>query len=124
MPETLVTVASYNLHVDAIMARSRLDSEGIESMLLDENIVRMDWFYANLVGGIKLQVRPEDAPAAREILGLPPVGEKDSEEFSLCCPRCKSEKVRFREWHRRLHWIAFLVLFLPLPLGKRFECED
>jgi hypothetical protein len=30
--------------------------------------VRLDWFYSNLVGGIKLMVRKEDAETARALL--------------------------------------------------------
>jgi hypothetical protein len=45
-----------------------LDSAGIESFLGDENMVRLDWFYSNLVGGIKLMVRKEDAETARALL--------------------------------------------------------
>lgn len=53
---------------DAELAKSLLSSAGIESFLADENIVRIDWFYSNLVGGIKLLVRAEDADAARKLL--------------------------------------------------------
>ena len=34
----------------------------------DENLVRIDWFYSNLIGGIKLMVREEDADTARKLL--------------------------------------------------------
>jgi len=46
---------------EALLSKSILDSSGIESILVDENLVRIDWFYSNLVGGIKLLVRGEDA---------------------------------------------------------------
>ena len=49
---------------DALLAKSILDSADIECFLIDENIVRMDWLWSNLVGGVKLWVRPEDADAA------------------------------------------------------------
>jgi hypothetical protein len=51
-----------------MIAKSMLDSAGIESFLGDENLVRLDWFYSNLVGGIKLMVREEDADTARKLL--------------------------------------------------------
>src|SRR4051812_33431824 len=49
---------------EATLAKSLLDSAGIESFLADDNIVRLDWFYSNMVGGIKLLVRDEDAETA------------------------------------------------------------
>ena len=44
---------------EALLAKGRLDSAGIDCFLADENMVRMDWFISNLLGGIKLLVDPE-----------------------------------------------------------------
>jgi hypothetical protein len=48
-----------------------LESAGIPCYLRDENAVRMDWFYSNLLGGIRLQVREEDRAAAEALLHQP-----------------------------------------------------
>jgi Putative prokaryotic signal transducing protein len=69
-----VPPARYGGVPEAVLAKSMLDSAGIESFLGDENLVRLDWFYSNLVGGIKLMVREEDAETARALL------EKNSPE--------------------------------------------
>ena len=53
---------------EATLAKSLLDSAGIENYLLDSNVVRLSWFYSNLVGGIKILVRAEDAESANTIL--------------------------------------------------------
>ena len=58
----MVTIKSFGSLQDALFARGRLDSAGIESFLLNENIVRLDWFLVNAVGGIQLQVEAENAP--------------------------------------------------------------
>ena len=63
-----VMIGRYRDSPEALVAKSILDSAGIESFLTDENLVRMDWFYSNLVGGIKLMVREEDAETARKVL--------------------------------------------------------
>ncbi len=63
-----VVIARYGGGPEALLAKSMLDSAGIESFLGDENLVRLDWFYSNLVGGIKLMVREEDAETARTLL--------------------------------------------------------
>lgn len=44
---------------EALLAKGSLESAGIEAYLLDDNMIRMDWFISNLLGGIKLQVRPD-----------------------------------------------------------------
>jgi hypothetical protein len=56
---------------EALLAKGSLDSAGIECWLIDDNMVRLDWFYSNLLGGIKLQVTQEDAEAANELLEQP-----------------------------------------------------
>ena len=63
-----VMVGRYRDSGEAMIAKSMLDSAGIECFLGDENLVRIDWFYSNLIGGIKLMVREEDADTARKLL--------------------------------------------------------
>jgi len=53
---------------EALVAKSILDSAGIESFLGDQNIIRMDWFLSNALGGVKLRVREEDVEAAAALL--------------------------------------------------------
>ena len=60
-----------DLH-EAWAAKGALDAAGIESHLLDENLVRLDWFYSNAIGGVRLCVRVDDAAQAFRILNQPP----------------------------------------------------
>ncbi len=64
----VVTLRHFFTLPEALLAKSILDSAGIQSYLIDENTIRMDWFYSNALGGIKLQVREADATAAAELL--------------------------------------------------------
>ena len=64
----LVMVKRYRDLPEAFVARSILDSAEIDSFLADENLVRIDWLYSNLIGGAKLMVRPEDAETASALL--------------------------------------------------------
>jgi len=54
---------------EALLARSILESAGIECFLGDQNIIRMDWFLSNALGGVKLRVREEDVAEADALLG-------------------------------------------------------
>jgi hypothetical protein len=60
---------------EALLAKGSLDSAGIETFLADDNTVRVDWLWPNLLGGIKLLVDAENAEAADEILNQPYPGE-------------------------------------------------
>jgi hypothetical protein len=64
----LVIIRQYMMLPEALVAKSILDSAGIESFLGDQNIIRMDWFLSNALGGVKLRVREEDAAAAAALL--------------------------------------------------------
>ncbi len=59
-----------DLH-EAWLAKGALDAAGIESHLLDENLVRLDWFYSNAIGGLRLCVRVDDASQAFRVLNQP-----------------------------------------------------
>ena len=66
LQENLITVATFEQHVDAGLAKSFLDAAGIESWLRDELAVAvMPW---HGLGGIKLQVASEDRDAALAVL--------------------------------------------------------
>jgi len=52
----------------ALVEKSVLEDAGLECYLQDENVVRMDWFWSNAMGGIKLIVREKDAADAEKIL--------------------------------------------------------
>lgn len=73
----LLTVATFDLMTDAHIALERLRAEGIEAWLADEHLVQTDWLYSIAVGGIKLQVRPEDAARARVVLDTDYSAEMD-----------------------------------------------
>jgi hypothetical protein len=64
----LVTLRQYMTLPEALVSKSILDSAGIESFLGDQNIIRMDWFLSNALGGVKLRVREEDADEAAALL--------------------------------------------------------
>ena len=75
-----VIIARYDSMPEAHIAMGRLEVEGIESWLADEHLVQTDWLYSIAVGGIKLQVRPEVAQRALEILNTDYSAELEDEE--------------------------------------------
>jgi hypothetical protein len=102
---------------EAMLAKGKLESEGVECYLADDNTVRMDWFWSNLVGGVKLLVSPNDAEAATRILSEPIPEEIDFEgtvEYRQPrCPKCQSLDVNFEELYKP---IAYGSLFVNLPI--------
>jgi len=75
----LLTIRQFRDLPEALLAKSVLDSAGIECFLGDDNLIRMDWLWSNLLGGIKLRVRQEDALVAARLLEGGGAPESDGE---------------------------------------------
>jgi hypothetical protein len=116
----IVTLRRYTSVQEALFAKSVLDSAGIECFLADENTIRMDWFWSNAIGGIKLWVKQEDAAAAEAILDQRRPAAFDVEGVGAYkqpqCPRCHSSDVSFRGLNRRVAYGSMLLVGLPMPL--------
>ena len=126
-----VTVATFWDPPAAHIARLKLDSEGIECFLADENIVATNWLTANAVGGVKLQVRVADARQAAGVLRRARVaaasaardGEEPLFDGQVLCPRCGSGDLHRVRLDRRLSLLWVLLLGAPLPMfRKRTRC--
>ena len=78
----MVTIRSFPDVMQAWLARSSLESAGIECYLVDDNMVRLDWGISIVLGGVKLRVKPEDAEDALVFLDQPvpeELGDDDPE---------------------------------------------
>lgn len=117
----LVTIRKFRDLPEALLAKGSLESAGIEAFLADDNMVRMDRFISNLLGGIKLVVDAENADAANKILNQPIPENFDFEggaDFQQPrCPMCQSMDFSFEELDRLAYGI-FLVA-LPIPIHRK-----
>jgi hypothetical protein len=68
MHEALITIAAFHNEPEFLLARTRLESAGIECFAQDENMLRIAGWHSHMLGGIKLQVRESDAADALAIL--------------------------------------------------------
>ena len=125
----LVTIRKFRDLPDALLAKGSLDSVGIESFIADDNMIRMDWFISNLLGGIKLRVSPEDAEAATEVLDQPIPESFDVEgvgEYQQPhCPKCRSVDIAFEHLDKTVLYItAYFNVPVPVPrnLWKCASC--
>ena len=123
----LVTVRQFRDLPEALLAKGSLESAGVECFLADENLVRLDWFISNFIGGIKLNVRPADEANARRLLDEPILENLYVQGVGLYeqprCPMCQSLDVNFQELDRP---IAYMSAFLrvPMPLQRpAWHCQ-
>jgi putative signal transducing protein len=112
-----VTVRQFRDLPEALLAKGSLESAGIECFLADENLVRLDWFISNFIGGIKLNVRAQDAGNAQKLLDEPILEGLYVQGIGLYeqprCPKCQSLDVNFQELDRP---IAYMSAFLRVPM--------
>jgi hypothetical protein len=112
-----VTLCQFRDLPEALLAKGSLESAGIQAYLVDDNMIRMDWFISNLLGGIKLKVRPEDAEAASEILSQPIPETLDVEgigEFKQPkCPSCHSLDVTDGELNK---FVSYGTAYVGVPI--------
>jgi Putative prokaryotic signal transducing protein len=124
----LVTVRQFRDLPEALLAKGSLESAGIECFLADENLVRLDWFISNFIGGIKLNVRAQDAGNAQQLLDEPILEGLYVQGIGLYeqprCPKCQSLDVNFQELD---HPIAYMSAFLRVPMPvqrKGWRCHS
>lgn len=112
-------IASYTKMEDAHLAVSKLQGSGVDAWLRDEATANLYWLYSNAIGGVKVEVAPEDFERAREVLELP-----KEESGLLQCPGCGSENTRIRQMNL-VAALALIFIGLILPKFKnKADCLD
>ena len=130
MPGQWITVATYSQPVEAHLARTKLESEGITCVVTDEYLVRANWLLSNAVGGVKLRVPSWDEAHARDLLRSRPrlvavEGEADVATEDTLCPSCHSDDVYFSRFSRRVAGVSWLAFGFIIPwLDRRWLCKQ
>jgi hypothetical protein len=123
----MVTIRTFRDLPEALLAKGSLDSAGMKCALVDDNIVRMDWFWSNAMGGVKVLVNREDVTVAEEILAQPIPENFDvsgvGEYGQPRCPKCGSLDINFRELQSSAY--LSMALNVPIPFHRRaWHCHS
>lgn len=123
-----ITVATYSEPVEAQLARTKLESEGITCVVSDEYLVRANWLLSNAVGGVKLRVPSWDEAHARDLLRSRPRLVADGADpggDDIICPSCRSDDVYFSRFSRRVAGVSWLAFGFIVPwLDRRWLCKQ
>ena len=111
----LITFKTFENPVDAHLLKSKLESEGIDCFLFDENIVSVMPLYNITVGGIKLKIDDSDLKKAKEIFSEiehTPITSEENEVIK--CPNCGSEEIisGFKSFKGVKGILSLIVTFL------------
>jgi len=136
--DNLKTIITFTLPQDAYLAKGYLESEGVETFILDELTAQVYNFYSNAIGGVKLQVNEEDYENGLRILqkgGYINSDEKKEENKieivhldksvdKKICPFCKSDNIGKKK-EPNLFTVILLIFKILFPIFKRsYICYD
>jgi hypothetical protein len=127
--DDFITIATFVFPSELVVAKSKLESEGIECRVLDELTVQSYNFLSNAVGGVKLQVQKSDFRKALNILqtgGF--IAEEKPHELNYL-ERKFSNPAFYRKVKNSLIilssiiLLAVIVLFINLYINKPSDYE-
>ena len=114
---------SFANYMDAHILMGKLEAEGIDSWLKDENTVTTGPFLTNAIGGVKVMVAKEQFEQASQILQQ--IDEQRRKNF--CCPQCGSSDIELVTTPRKLsNWLGAIGGFLfgnfAIGVDKVWHC--
>lgn len=125
--EKFTLLRRFQYSSEAIIYQGKLESQGIEVFLRDNNIVDSNPLYSNAVGGVKMFVKTEDFDKANQILGEVSLYSVDDDNQPIKCPKCGAEQVEMetsiRDW--KTLWNVIWLGFLALSFEKyKYKCQN
>ena len=118
-----VVVWSYDNYVPAQIAMGRLQEDGFECWLKDENTVTTMPIWGNALGGIKLMVAKDQAQKAYDVLNQ----LRQDYKKNLACPKCNSNNLELVSTPRKAStWFSAIGTFFlgdyALSAEKVYHC--
>lgn len=133
-------IGTFMYEYEAQILIGRLENEGIQAFIFDNNIIASDPFLANAVGGIKVHIRTEDIEKVRVVLEEienessnqhaksenVKIGNTSYTPFQGECPKCRSTSVytkAFGFW-KWLFSILGAIIGTPMVANNPCICGD
>ncbi|PIF31884.1 putative signal transducing protein [Flavobacterium sp. 9] len=128
MQENFKLVRSFQYSSEAQIFSGKLESEGIEVYLRDNNTVDSNPIWSNAVGGVKLFVKSEDFEKANLVLSEVSPFSFDENNRLLKCPNCGAEEIEMVTSIKDLKTLlafVFSLLFVLMPFYSRhrYKCN-
>jgi hypothetical protein len=129
MEKQFQIVGRYQYSSEALIFKGKLESEGIEVYIRDNNIVDSNPLYSNAVGGIKLFVKSEDFEKAQLVLSDVSQYSLNENNQLIKCPKCNAEQVEMVTSIKDIRsFLAFLfsvlVVYMPFYSKHKYKCQS
>ncbi|WP_299112503.1 DUF2007 domain-containing protein [uncultured Winogradskyella sp.] len=120
MRDNYTILAVFEYSTEAQLIKSKLDSEGVQTMLMDEKTIDSDPLISQAIGGVKLLVHNDDLDKAVKIYNDVRTYIKDDNGNEMVCPKCSSNRILIADLERKN---LFFMLF-PFFESKKYICND
>ena len=122
-------IRSYQYSSEAIIFKGKLESEGIEVFMRDNNTVDTNPLYSNAVGGVKIFVKNEDFAEANDILSQVSEYSLDEESQLIKCPKCGAEQIimitSINDLKSFFSFIfSLLFVLMPFYSKHKYKCNS
>ncbi|MFP9097640.1 DUF2007 domain-containing protein [Flavobacterium sp. RHBU_24] len=130
MEPTFEKIAVFQYSAEAMIVKGRLEADGIDVFLADNNTIDTDTLVSNAIGGVKLFVRTADATKAKEILAEISRYAVDNNGNNIICPVCNGTKVEVmstvRDGKGLLGFFLGTLMLgtLPFLMKYKYHCND
>ena len=120
MNNSFKILAVFEFSTEAHITKSRLDSEGFTTLLMDEKTIDTDPLVSNAIGGVKLLVHKNDFEKAAMVYNNIRTYQKDKNGQAIPCLKCNSNRILVAPIQRKN---IFYMLF-PFFEKTRHICND
>lgn len=127
----LVTIKRFDNSLDTHLLKTKLESEGINCVIFDENLVAVNPLFNHTIGGIKLKIDEKDVLKAQEVLAQFEANElKSKQGKSVICPNCNSKDLysNYKSMKGPKGILSVLISFLlttfPLYFKTVYKCKS
>jgi hypothetical protein len=127
---SLITIKTFENAVEAHLLRLKLENEGIQCFLVDENTVSLNPLFNIAIGGIKLRIDESDEAKAQELIAeMENAAFLDEDEQIIACPKCLSTDLytNFKSMKGAKGVMSAIVSFLfmvfPIYYKSVYKCK-
>jgi hypothetical protein len=128
MEDIFELIGRYQYSSEAIIFKGKLESEGIEVFMRDNNTVDTNPLYSNAIGGVKLFVNRNDSLKAKDVISQVSQYSLDENSKLLKCSNCGAEQIDMVTSIKDLKSLfvfVFSLLFVLLPFYSKhkYKCR-
>ena len=117
MKQKFFTLGAFEFPADVQIIKGKLESEGIEVFLKDENTINTDPIISGAIGGVKLLVKTVNKERALKIYNEIRNYAVDDDGKPIICPNCKAEKSEAYYSRKGIYYKLF-----PFFEKRKYKC--